>query len=167
MSKLKTVTAVALLVGGVGGAVAAEVTYWRADLNKDGIVSQDERAQHNAELYGPMGREQALPAAPEPSPYAQSRAKGEFSYEQADLNRDGIVSQDEWDSYHAQIYSGTGTPPGYTGTAPQPAEAAPPMSEEALGRARGEFSYRDADLNRDGFVSSDEWDRYHQTHPMR
>lgn len=146
MSKLKTLAAAAALLSGVStSALAQEATYWPADANRDGITSDREWRDHHAPRPGEAVRMRAMPSDGASAP--ADRSGGDLSYAEADANRDGYVSRDEWDRYHARIDD--------------------MMRERATPRVEGEVSYMQADLNRDGAISRDEWARWRATRPSR
>jgi hypothetical protein len=143
MSKLKTLTAAALLVGGASmGAIAQEASYAPADTNKDGYTSRSEWREQHAPAPGTATRI-GTPAGTA----ADSSTAPELSYRSADTDADGYVSSSEWDRYHAEVLRS--------------------LRERGVSRPEGEFSYREADLNKDGMVSNDEWDRYQRQHMTR
>jgi hypothetical protein len=138
MSKLKTLAAAALLVGGAStGALAQEATYAPEDTNKDGYTSPSEWRSEHAPAPGAATRIDAMPS----DTAGDSRTAPELSYRAADTDGDGYVNSAEWDRYHAEVMNS--------------------LRERGVSRPEGEFSYQEADLNQDGVVSNDEWDRYH------
>jgi hypothetical protein len=144
MSKLKTLAAAALLVGGVStAALAQEATHWPADANQDGYTSPSEWRNYNAPDAGTATRIDAMPAGAG----GDSRTAPDLSYRAADVDGDGYVSSAEWNTYNAEVQRS--------------------LRERGVSRPEGEFSYEQADENKDGLVSNDEWDRYRGRHMTR
>lgn len=142
MSKLKTLAAAALLVGGVcASALAQEASYWPADANRDGVVARDEWMNEHAPSSGMATRIDALPSESTTGDLPQ------LSYRAADTDGDGYVSRSEWDRYHDEVLRS--------------------LRDRGVERPEGEFSYSRADANQDGYVSDDEWDRYHGDRAIR
>jgi hypothetical protein len=145
MSKLKTLAAAAALLSGVStSAMAQEATYWPADANRDGIMSEREWRDHHAP---PPGQAQRLDAAPADAMSGNADRLGAMNYDDADTNRDGYVGRSEWDRYQARIDR--------------------MMENRADPPVEGEASYRAADRNRDGSVSREEWNQYRASKPMK